>query len=454
MTNAATHAGVSLVHLTIDGRTIAAPEGRSLLDAALSAGIEIPRLCHDPRLQARRPVRPLRGRDRGAAGAGAGLRDAGRPRGWSCARPPRRSPRCARSASRSSSPTTGRTASRPCTLACPATTDAQGYIGLIAQGRHRDAVELIKQTNPFPGIIGRVCTRPCEDACRRNLVEERIGICFLKRFAADCDKASGRPLPPGGQAAERQARRDRRRRPGRVLRRLVPGARGARRRSSSRRCPRPGGMLRYGIPAYRLPKDILDDEIGEVLRLGVELRTDQRLGRDFTLEQLRADYDAVFLGLGAQAGTGLGLPELPGVMSGVDFLRDIGLGEKIELGKRVVGRRRRQRRDRRGAQRAAPRRRESLPDLPARPGRDAGAPRRDRGGRARGGRAGAAGESRAPRRHRPARGRRVRPDGARRARRLRAAQARAAARGASSSSRSTTSSRRSARRSTARAPRP
>jgi formate dehydrogenase major subunit len=223
----------------------------------------------------------------------------------------------------------------PCRLACPADTDAQGYIALIAQGRHRDAVELIKKTNPFPGVIGRVCTRPCEGACRRSLVEDPIGICFLKRVAADRDRRSPDRYRPevGPSTGKRVA--------------IVGGgpaglaaayylALDGHAPVVFEALPQAGGMLRYGIPAYRLPKDILDDEIGQILELGVELRTGQRLGRDFTLEYLQAEYDAVFLGLGAQNGSSLGLPELPGVMSGVDFLRAIGLGETIELGKRVV----------------------------------------------------------------------------------------------------------------------
>jgi len=225
----------------------------------------------------------------------------------------------------------------PCTLACPAGTDAQGYIGLIAQKRYGDAVELIKRTNPLPGIIGRVCTRPCEDACRRNLVDERVSICFLKRYVADKDKLSDERFKPPVKPST-----------GKKVAIVGAGPAGL---SAAyylaiegykpiifEAMPEAGGMLRYGIPAYRLPKDILDDEVDEILELGAELRTDQRLGKDFTLEELQKDYDAVFLGLGAQAGTTLGVEneDLPGVMSGVDFLRSIGLREPIEIGKRVA----------------------------------------------------------------------------------------------------------------------
>jgi formate dehydrogenase major subunit len=322
------------VALTVDGRAVEAPEGFTILEAALAAGIAIPRLCHDPRLK---PV--------GSCGLCV-VEVAGLPEPVKACS----TPAAAGMAVATRTPALEEIRRRrlgeffadhwadcvaPCTLACPATTDAQGYIALIAQGRHRDAVELIKQTNPFPGIIGRVCTRPCEDACRRNLVEERVGICFLKRFAADVDRASGDRYRPEPKPASGK----------RVA--IVGGGPAGLAAAwylalEGHACvvfealPKAGGMLRYGIPAYRLPKDVLDDEIAEVLRLGVELRVDRRLGRDFTLDELRAEYDAVFLGLGAQKGTGLGLPELPGVMSGVDFLRDIGLGTPPALGKRVA----------------------------------------------------------------------------------------------------------------------
>jgi formate dehydrogenase major subunit len=323
-----------LLRLEIDGREIWTPWDRTVLEVALSAGIEIPRLCHAPQLRPNgncglcvveiegepAPVRAC------LASAVAGM------------------------VVRTTSPALAAERTRrieelfadhwadclaPCRLACPADTDAQGYIALIAQGRHRDAVELIKKTNPFPGVIGRVCTRPCEGACRRSLVEDPIGICFLKRVAADRDRRSPDRYRPevGPSTGKRVA--------------IVGGgpaglaaayylALDGHAPVVFEALPQAGGMLRYGIPAYRLPKDILDDEIGQILELGVELRTGQRLGRDFTLEYLQAEYDAVFLGLGAQNGSSLGLPELPGVMSGVDFLRAIGLGETIELGKRVV----------------------------------------------------------------------------------------------------------------------
>jgi formate dehydrogenase major subunit len=334
MTESTPRRAPELLRLEIDGKEIWTPWDRTVLEVALGAGIEIPRLCHAPQL-----------RPNGTCGLCV-VEIEGEPA-------PVRS--CLASAVagmvvRTDTPALAAERTRrleelfadhwadciaPCRLACPADTDAQGYIALIAQGRHRDAVELIKQTNPFPGVIGRVCTRPCESACRRALVDDPIGICFLKRVAADRDRRSpDRYRPEVGPATGKRV--------------AIVGAGPAGLAAAYylaldghapvvfEALPQPGGMLRYGIPAYRLPKDVLDDEIGQILELGVELHTNRRLGRDFTLEYLQAEYDAVFLGLGAQNGSGLGLPELPGVMSGVDFLRAIGLGETIELGKRVV----------------------------------------------------------------------------------------------------------------------
>jgi formate dehydrogenase major subunit len=225
----------------------------------------------------------------------------------------------------------------PCRLACPAGTDAQGYIGLIAQKRYRDAVELIKQTNPFPGIIGRVCTRPCEDSCRRNIVDERVGICFLKRYAYDKDAATRGRFRPTTKAPT-----------GKKIAIVGAGPAGlscayylaveGHKPVIFEAMPAVGGMLRYGIPAYRLPKDIIDDEADEIKALGAKIYTNKRLGTDFTLEELQRDYDAVFLGIGAQKGTRLGCDgeETPGVMSGVDFLRSIGLDKPLAIGKRVA----------------------------------------------------------------------------------------------------------------------
>jgi len=324
------------LNIEIDGKKLAVRPDQTILEAARARGISIPTLCHDPRLkpgakcgmcvvEVQGVSKPVKACETGVA---EGMVVSTRTDKLVDIRKKRLNEMFADHWA---------DCIAPCRLACPAGTDAQGYIGLIAQKRYRDAVELIKQTNPLPGVIGRVCTRPCEDACRRNLVDERVSICWLKRYAADKDKLSGKRFRPtvkpstgkkvaivGGGPAGLSA----------AYYLAVEGHKPV----IFEAMPKAGGMLRYGIPAYRLPKDILDDEIGEVLELGAELRTNQRLGKDFSLEDLQKEYDAVFLGLGAQAGTSMRLEneELPGVMSGVDFLRSIGLGDPLPVGKKIA----------------------------------------------------------------------------------------------------------------------
>lgn len=227
----------------------------------------------------------------------------------------------------------------PCQLACPAGVDIQGYIALAAIGKYRDAVQLIKQANPLPSVCGRVCTRPCEvRGCRRNLLDEAVGIDYIKRYLTDLELGSGdtyRPTqaPPNGRRV------------------AIVGAGPA-----GLSCayylalggfavdlfeaqPEAGGMLRYGIPEYRLPKDILDLEINGILGLGVTLKTNTVLGRDFTVTNLKdRGYSAIFLAIGAWRSALMRVKdeEAPGVLSGIEFLKNFGLRKKIDIYGRVV----------------------------------------------------------------------------------------------------------------------
>lgn len=225
----------------------------------------------------------------------------------------------------------------PCMHACPGGIDVPGYIRLIAQGRPREAHALILEKVPFPGILGRVCTHPCEDVCRRGEVNAPISVCALKRYAADkseglpqnvleCAPDTGRRIAvvgsgPAGLSAAFYLRKK-----GHHV--TVYEAR-----------PKPGGMMRYGIPSYRLPEEVLDKEINQVLGIGIELKTGMRMGRDFDLKGLRDEgCVAVFLALGLQESRKLDLEgsQSPDVLWGVDFLSRVSGGEDIALKDRVL----------------------------------------------------------------------------------------------------------------------
>ena len=229
----------------------------------------------------------------------------------------------------------------PCTLNCPAGTDCQGYVRLIAEGDYHGAVELIKDKLPLPASIGRVCPHPCETACRRKMVEEPISIAQLKFFAADRDLSSDTFRPSVAPDTEKSVA-------------IIGGGPAGLTAAYFLRTkghavtvfdamPKMGGMLRYGIPSYRLPKDILDREVKEIEDLGVVMKNGVKIGRDVTLESLRADFDAVFVAIGAWKSSGMRCPgeELDGVLGGIDFLRQVsffnsGDAEKPEIGKKVA----------------------------------------------------------------------------------------------------------------------
>jgi len=222
----------------------------------------------------------------------------------------------------------------PCQLSCPAEIDIQGYIALAAIGKYKDAIALIKENNPLPSVCGRVCTRPCEvKGCRRTMLDEAVGIDYIKRYISDLDlnspdvyrpvlaPSNGRRVavvgggPAGLSAAYYLAIKG-------YGVQIFEGQ------------PEPGGMLRYGIPEYRLPKDVLDLEIAQILGLGVKLKTNAALGKDFTIASLKQDgFEAVFLGLRAWRSSLMRVQNetAEGVLSGIEFLKNFGLRKKIDI---------------------------------------------------------------------------------------------------------------------------
>jgi NADPH-dependent glutamate synthase beta subunit-like oxidoreductase len=225
----------------------------------------------------------------------------------------------------------------PCTEACPAHIDVPEYVRLIADGKREEAHAVIREKVPFPGILGRVCTHPCEEACRRGEVNEPVSICALKRYASDRDEGLWKKNMKAGDET------------GKKVAVVGAGPAGLSAAFYLRKMghsvtvfegrKKAGGMMRYGIPAYRLPRDNLDKEIADILDLGIEMKTEQALGRDFSLDQLKNDwFEAVFLGVGAQQSRRIGLDgsDLPDLLWGVDFLGQVAEGDDIRLRERVI----------------------------------------------------------------------------------------------------------------------
>lgn len=224
----------------------------------------------------------------------------------------------------------------PCVLKCPASVNAQGYVQAIAKGNDREAVRILKERLPIPASIGRVCPHPCEGGCRRQMVEEPISIAYLKYFAADNVIAAGGYLPAKAAATGKRVG-------------IIGGGPGGltaayylslkgHRVTVVDAMPQMGGMLRYGIPEYRLPKKVLDEEVAEIASLGVEMKNDFRIGTDESFEDFNSHYDAVVLAIGAWKSMPIGCPgeELEGVLGGIDFLRQVALGEKPDIGDKVA----------------------------------------------------------------------------------------------------------------------
>jgi len=235
-----------------------------------------------------------------------------------------------------------------CQYACPVHTNACGYVTSIAEGRYEEAYKIARATNPFASICGRVCGAPCEVNCRRRDVDEAVSIRALKRFVTD------KYGPESGDAAVHHAGCDQRMLPqnrGNYEKIAVVGA-GVSGLTVAHDLVQigykvtvfeanaePGGMLTVGVPVFRLPRELVKAEINAILSLGVELKCNMRLGRDFTIADLRREgYKAIFLGIGLPKGRKLSLPgaDREMVYDGMDFLRAFNEGKPLSLGRRIV----------------------------------------------------------------------------------------------------------------------
>jgi NADPH-dependent glutamate synthase beta subunit-like oxidoreductase len=235
-----------------------------------------------------------------------------------------------------------------CRHACPVHTDACGYVIAIAEGRYEDAYRIARAHNPFASICGRVCGAPCETNCRRGAVDAPVSIRPLKRFVTEQfgpetgdyaiyrDANNDRMLPQNRGDYERVA----------VIGAGVSGLTVAHdlvkigyKVTVFEEYGEPGGMLTAGVPVFRLPRELVRHEINAILSLGVELKCNQKLGRDFSLADLRRDgYKAIFLGIGLPKGRKLTISgsEAEGVIDGMDFLRAFNTGTPLPLGKQIV----------------------------------------------------------------------------------------------------------------------
>ena len=223
----------------------------------------------------------------------------------------------------------------PCVSRCPARVDIPGYIALVREGRYEDAIRLIRKDNPFPTTCGFICEHPCEALCRRNMIDDAVNIRGLKRMAADaagyvappeCAESTGKNIAvvgggPGGLSAAYFLQ---------LMGHQV---------TVYEMLPKLGGMLRYGIPNYRLPKERLDDDIQAILDTGVKVDCGKAIGKDYSIVDLKEKYDAVLITIGASTDKKLGLEgeDAKGVISAVQFLRNVGHGTQESLeGKEVA----------------------------------------------------------------------------------------------------------------------
>ncbi|MBE6751029.1 MAG: 2Fe-2S iron-sulfur cluster binding domain-containing protein [Ruminococcaceae bacterium] len=323
---------MSIVNIFINGKECKADTEKTLLDNILDNGINLPHLCHNPEIESY---------------GGCGL----------CLvmvegiNKPLRA--CSTTVTEGMKVTTSTEAleksrkvslslilsdhsgdcKAPCFKACPTHQDIQAYVGLIANGETEEAIKIIKKDNPLPRSIGRVCPHPCEDACRRNHLEGAVSICSLKRFAGDeysdyipeCEEKNGKKVAVvgGGPAGLSCAYFL-------LLKGYSVEVFEAEKKA--------GGMLRFGIPAYRLPKDVLDKEIENIEKMGAHFNYNKKLGRDFTVESLKADFDAVFIATGAWKSSSLRCEgdDASGVIGGIDMLYKVANGENIDIGKNVA----------------------------------------------------------------------------------------------------------------------
>ncbi len=321
------------INITLNGEKLAVDNGRTILDIAKENGIFIPTLCYNNRLEPFAScficVVEIKGRANLIPSCSTKAVE-----GMDILTESERIARARRTCIELLLSDHIGDCLGPCMTACPAGIDIPGYIEHIAKGEDEQALALIKHNMPLPGVLGRVCTRPCETACRRQLVDQPIAICQLKRYPADAVKNLS--LPQKESAT------------GKKIAIVGAGPSGLScayyLQLMGHNCTifdaheNPGGMLRYGIPSYRLPRNIIDEEAKVIEKLGATFKFSTRLGADFTIESLQKEFDAIYLALGAQKASAMRVEgeNLDGVLSGIGFLAEASKNEALPIGQRVM----------------------------------------------------------------------------------------------------------------------
>lgn len=326
---------MDMVKLTINGKEITAPADSTILEAARANGIYIPTLCYDEAVEIYGAcgicVVEAQGVPKLLRSCSAKVAE-----GMVIDTESERVVKSRKIAMELLMSAHDGDCVAPCQLACPAGTDCQGYVGLIANGQFDDALKLIKDRIPLPASIGRVCPHPCETACRRGKVEEPINIAQLKFFAADLDLKGDSYLPECAAPTGKKVA-------------IVGGGPAGLSAALYLRTmghevtvfdmmDKMGGMLRYGIPQYRLPKEILDSEIAIIEKTGVRFVNNVKFGKDITLDMLKSVNDAVILAPGAWKSSPMRVKgeDAKGVYGGIDFLRSVIQGNPVDIGEKVA----------------------------------------------------------------------------------------------------------------------
>ncbi len=323
------------ITLTIDGKKIIAEDGSTILNVASQNGIKIPNLCYDGRVELY-----------GACGL-CTVEVEGNPKllracstkvadGMVVHTQTERIKKSRKVALELLLSDHDGDCKAPCSKACPAGTDCQGYVGLIANGEYTEAVKLIKEKLPLPASIGRICPHPCEKQCRRQYVDEPVSIAFLKSFVGDIDLNGDTYIPEIEPDTNKKAA---------IIGGGPAGLTAAyflRQKGHSvtifEQMEKMGGMLRYGIPEYRLPKAVLDKEIKLIEEMGVTLKNNVNIGKDISFDEIKAEFDATLVAIGAWNSSKMRVKgeDLEGVWGGIDLLREVALGNKADLGKNVA----------------------------------------------------------------------------------------------------------------------